>query len=40
LITRLPVQVSQLDDILEACSHEFYARRDSQRECKSTQQQQ
>jgi hypothetical protein len=38
LIARLPVHVSQLDDVSEACSHEFCARRDSRRECKITQQ--
>jgi hypothetical protein len=40
LITRLPVQVSQLDDVSETCSRKFCARRDSRMECKSTQQQQ
>jgi hypothetical protein len=34
LIVHLPMQVSQLDVILEAYSHEFYARRDSQRKYK------
>jgi hypothetical protein len=34
LIAHLPVQVSQLDKVLEACSREFRVRRDSQMECK------
>jgi hypothetical protein len=41
LIVRLPVQLSQLDEVLEACSrefeacsHEFCVRIDSRRECK------